>query len=218
MKRRTFKDCIDTLDPINFLNYGRIFINWIVLNGYIDNIFSSTVYVFDNDKLEVLDRRIILDDYTTEDKEDVLAKNKKLLDNIQQEGYRSEIYRDNLDKLTDIKTDLEVYFCDDFIRTLFPKANYDSDLIKEVSAEEVLISFRETLEKNVLKDKKETADYFMNDLSLFLENISCVSSSEHGFIFLKNIKNYSWEDFGIIIYNKDRLSDDILFYQIGDNN
>jgi hypothetical protein len=221
MKKRTFKDYIKEAQPICFLEYGRAFMNWITLNGYIDRTLSNSIYIFENDKLEVLNPYLIINPYSTEHKEhrkELLIKSEKFVEDIQEVGYRSYIYQDNLEKLTEVKDDLEIYFCNIFIELLFPKINYDRD-IKKVSIEEVLLNFRERLTSNMLKNQEETIDCFMDDFSFFLENVPYpIEDTEYGYIFLKNIKNHDWEDLGVIIFNKTRLSSEILFYQIGDNN
>ena len=76
------------------------------------------------------------------------------------------------------------------------------------------------LNKNILKDKTELLDSFMNDLVYFLENIPKYGQEEFGFYLLENINqsiNY-FQDIGLIIFSKSFLSERILFYQIGDSN
>ena len=213
MERRNFWEYYREYGTNSIINFGKLFINWTEVHGYIPTNFGNTIYIFEHDKIEVTNK------ISFGIGENLPEMNEALLREIREIGYRSEIYKENSEKLIPIRKKLEKDFCNNFIEVLFPKANYNREM-KEVEAEKVLLLFREEIEKNILRDSPRKLNEFMVDFELFLRkppNSIPNGNEKFGYFFLKNIHE-SFQDFGVIIFSKSNLSEKILFYQINDNN
>lgn len=208
--RRNFIDFYKEYAEDQFNDYGEAFINWTKFSGYIPPKFSNHLYSFSNDELRVTNTVFY-------DNEDISIKTKKILHEINIAGYRSDIYLDNKHLFKNKEDEFIDSFSCNFLNILLPKANFNPDL-KKTNPEDISLKFKKILEGNMMRDRLHLLDNFIEDFNLFLNNIPVKNNNEKfEFYELQNINHY-FSDIGVLISSKTNLSENILFYQIGDNN
>ena len=214
--KRTFLDYYMDYSDEGFYDYGKMFLNWTKVFGYIPTHFSNMMFIYSDFSIEKLFNSHLK--YLNMN-EDINRQRVEFESDINLVGYRSEIFIDNQELLKNKKNELEVEFCNSFIEIICPKANYNRN-ISENSIDEVINEFETVLSQNMMRDKINELESFLFDFDMFLNKIpnsKPKGSNEYGYFLLKNINHY-WQDVGVIIYNKSDLSREILFYQIGDDN
>jgi hypothetical protein len=171
-----------------FIDYGKMFHQWTKFRGYIPTTFANDIYIFCNKTLYCSHNDF--DDKTNDIGE-------KLSQEFNQE--------------------IELDFAQSFISILFPKSPTRGGKITLSTPDKVIEKFKERL-SNVIITDKNLLENFLNDFSMFLTNFDANIAYKYGYYFVENIKNYYWQDFGVIICRRTYMSEDIIFYQIADDN
>ena len=214
MKERTFLDYYEDYNESPFVDYGRMFREWVRFRGYIDTIFGSEVHIFQNNcfySTDFPERNLPVGIYNTD-----IAK--KLVERINYEGWGSQIYYDHITYLSSHTIEIiELDFVETFLTTLFSKLHHNCKITIS-NPDEVIEFFRERRNTgNIIRDKA-TLDSFMNDFALFINALG-EKYPKYGYCLVEKTGNFDWYDFGVFIYSKgDRLSQEVMFYQIGDSN
>ncbi len=203
---RTLLDYIEDYSE-GFFGSSRLFLNWIQFKGYIDTTYHNDLYLMNYNQFHWIFKP--LGNWEWKEKWDKL----KIAFSFDED---KEVYTNN--KIDNPEDALKI-----FITTLFSHIKWNENYIwkferinyKKVNKEECIDFFRIHAPHYRVND----VNNFLNDLDMWLSTFD----KNHVFYTIKDVKNVNWKDNGVVIINgRDMEScfyiDEIIFYQIGDDN
>lgn len=203
MKERTFLEYYNDYG-CGFSDYGKMFHQWTKFRGHIPTIYANDIYIFFNDTLYCSD-----DDF--DDKTNDIGEKLSQEFNDKKDDIEAKL-------LQEFNQEIALDFAQSFISILFPKSPTGGGKITLSSPDEVIEKFKERLSNGLIITDKNLLENFLNDFLMFLTNFEAHILYDYRYYFVENIKNYYWQDFGVIICRRSYPTEDFIFYQIADDN
>jgi hypothetical protein len=207
--KRTFLDYIEDYSYDGFDSFARAFLKWQEVHGYMETIFTNSMYIWYNDTFEVL---IHGENQCLEEPQLWSEKKEKWLEIIHGFGYQTEFFRDTYFE-QGMPPSIDTPFVESFLEILFSELKPERKLQRSDDENTIYKAFEQVdMVNHDLHEQKVYTDLLRQFIQFYQKY-----TRHLGIYLVRDITHY-WKDIGLVIYDKWQLSRSILFYQIGDSN
>ena len=208
MSTPSFTEYLSIQGVLSFDAYAQSFVKWCENSNCFPQGISRTICSFSEDTFScsVNPYREI----------SVEMKAKYLLSCIQESGLRSHLFLKYKHLLT--KEDIAYFehdFCWQFVELLIPRPKIYLGDMEQCTWGELQNKFEKLLKLPALLGDK--TDDFLENFKVFVSHIPQKlgeKKDEYGYILLEDI-SHEIKDVGVVIFNKTRITQEVLFFQLG---